>query len=81
MHTFQYVIVLPPESERLRTRTTCNRNEKFEKIFSRNSKAAFKSECPACCSCMFLCTFPQRLANHTLCHSVHYRKMQRKHFV
>ena len=39
MHTFQYIIVLPPESERLRTRTTCIRNEKFENIFSRNPNA------------------------------------------
>ena len=31
--------VLPPESERLRTRTTWNPNEKFEQILSRKPNA------------------------------------------
>ena len=38
-----------PESERLKTRTTWNPNEKFEQILSRNPNAALESERPARC--------------------------------
>ena len=54
-----------PESERLKTRTTWNPNEKFEQILSQNPNAALESERPARCSCMFVRTFPQRSATHT----------------
>ena len=54
-----------PESERLKTGTTWNPNEKFEQILSRNPNAALESERPARCSCMFVRTFPQRSATHT----------------
>ena len=67
--------VLPPQSERLRTRTTWNPNEKFEQILSRNPNAALESERPARCSCMFVRTFLQHSATHTLCHSVRCRKL------
>ena len=56
---------MTPESERLKTRTTLNPNEKFEQILSRNTNAALESERPARCSCMFVPTFPQRSATHT----------------
>ena len=56
---------MTPESERLKTRTTWNLNEKFEQILSRNPNAALESERPARCSCMFVRTFPQSSATHT----------------
>ena len=56
---------MTPESERLKTRTTWNPNEKFEQILPRNPNAALESERPARCSCMFVRTFPHGSATHT----------------
>ena len=54
-----------PESERLKTRTTWNPNEKVEQILSQNPNAPLESERPARCSCMFVRTFLQRSTTHT----------------
>ena len=56
---------MTPESERLKTRTIWNPNEKFERILSRNTNAALESEGAARCSCIFVRTSPQRSATHT----------------